>query len=93
LLDDFRVLGRDVLFLAGVGLEVEQLPGVLVVFLVEAPILPAHGDQVTADGVTLVRGRKTRFLPVAGGVEERGRDRPRITSTPFPPAMPKGRSR
>lgn len=49
--------------------------------------------RVTADGVTLVRGRKTRFLPVAGGVEERGRDRPRITSTPFPPAMPKGRSR
>ena len=43
---------REVAFFPGIRFEIEQLPRVLLVFLVEPPVLPADGDQVSADRVS-----------------------------------------
>ena len=51
MLDDVRVLRREVGFFSGIRLEIEQLPPVLFVLPVKPPVLPADCDQVSANRI------------------------------------------
>ena len=48
LFDDLWMLCSEVRLLLRVFLQVEQLPRVFVVLLIESPVLPPDSDQVTA---------------------------------------------
>ena len=52
LLHDRRMLRGYVAFFLWIRSKVKQLPRVFFIFLVQPPVLPADGDQVTSNGVT-----------------------------------------
>jgi hypothetical protein len=67
LLDDIRMLRCDVVSFPRIRLEIEQLPVVLLILLVQPPIVPANCDQVSAYRVVgLTVKLKQVFVSVTG---------------------------